>query len=958
MSEPALGPISSASQGVTLKLPPELASNPQYEIVRELGRGGMGVVYLAKNKLMDRFEVLKVVNKTLLDQPGAVERFLREIRSAAKLNHANVVAAYSAVQQGDLLAFAMEYVEGQDLSSLVKTQGPLPVPHACLYVQQAALGLQHAFEKGMVHRDIKPQNLILAREGKRHIVKVLDFGLAKATREKKEDTGLTGEGQMLGTPDYVAPEQTLDAAKADIRADIYSLGCTLYYLLSGHAPFRGASLGAILLAHQMQEAKPLNLVRPEVPEELSAVVSRMMAKSPAQRFQTPGEVVKVLAPFGKLVAPPKSSPEVSAGATGVNPAIQETRIDRPPASAAETTKMQTKPEDLWATVTAGGTGSVATKKNEVVPESSPSGARPAAKRKWILDAGIGVGVLLLAVLGMFAGGVFKVKTKNGTIVLLNLPAEAEVTVDGEQLNLDLGDGKPVEIRVAAQKKHLLQVKKDGFKVFGQEVEMQDGDSKAIRVTLERETAAIEPPPEKPVEVDKPPEPKSEVHSGAASKMVASLSPGPKTANNPPPVSMGKAPRENSPPAAAKAAGTPQPAANRPPKESVFVPLFNGKDLTGWKTHPKQPGNWKVVNGILVGSGPMSHLYSERSDYENFHFRAEAMISDGGNSGMYFRAQFGLGLARGYEAQIDSTGRDSNKTGSLYGIVNVAEQLHKPDEWFTQEVITRGDHIVIKVNDKKVVDTHDSHYKRGHFALQQHDSLSVVKFRKVEVKELPSGPSIARSTDGLPPEAKEAAHAYEKACAEARTKFLAEFDSVLERLPKVKGTANARLKLIEAVKEEKNRFEDQGLIPWSEPMRSHLARYLTSTAAAEEKLRRAYNSVVIAQPKGKKEKMLSDLQADMANLIGVKVVARWRHFVNGNPMGVNSLLSNGRVNNPGGNSTWSFINGALVYRWPTAGAPGGVWIDTLNVSVDGTTYAGTNNAAPAKRPNLTGTYVND
>ena len=149
----------------------------------------MGVVYLAKNKLMDRLEVLKVVNKTLLDRPGAVERFLREIRSAAKLSHANVVAAYSAVQVGDLLAFAMEYVEGQDLAAVVKTQGPLPVAHACYYVQQAALGLQHAFEKNMVHRDIKPQNLILAREGKKHIVKVLDFGLAKVMREKAEDTG-------------------------------------------------------------------------------------------------------------------------------------------------------------------------------------------------------------------------------------------------------------------------------------------------------------------------------------------------------------------------------------------------------------------------------------------------------------------------------------------------------------------------------------------------------------------------------------------------------------------------------------------------------------------------------------------------------------------------------------------------------------------------------------------------
>ncbi|HEY7427426.1 MAG TPA: protein kinase, partial [Gemmataceae bacterium] len=341
-----------SNQTAIPNLPAELANNPHYEVLRELGRGGMGVVYLANNKPMDRLEVLKVVNKALLDHPGAVERFLREIRSAAKLNHINVVAAYSVPQLGDLLAFAMEYVDGQDLASLVKSQGPLPVPHACFYVQQAALGLQHAFEKKMVHRDIKPQNLILAREGKKHVVKVLDFGLAKATREKSDDTGLTGEGKMLGTPDYIAPEQSLDAAKADIRADIYSLGCTLYYLLSGRPPFSANSLGAILLAHQMQEAKPLNLLRPEVPEELASVVRKMMAKSPAKRYQTPLEVVQALAPFVKQGGTPKSSPELSSGAAEPKPAVKKVvRVDRPPEPTAKEARKQPEPETPWRSLT-------------------------------------------------------------------------------------------------------------------------------------------------------------------------------------------------------------------------------------------------------------------------------------------------------------------------------------------------------------------------------------------------------------------------------------------------------------------------------------------------------------------------------------------------------------------------------------------------------------------------------
>ncbi len=226
----------------SLTLPPALAESPDYEVIKALGQGGMGVVYLARNRMMDRLEVLKVVNKALLDRPGALERFQQEIRSAARLLHPNIVAAHSVPRLGDLLVFAMEYVDGQDLSQVVKRRGPLPVTNATFYAHQVALGLQHAHEKGMVHRDIKPSNLMLAIEDKKHVVKILDFGLAKATSEKAADGGLTKSGQMLGTPDYIAPEQTLDAQKADIRADIYSLGCTLYFLLSGHAPFQGNSL--------------------------------------------------------------------------------------------------------------------------------------------------------------------------------------------------------------------------------------------------------------------------------------------------------------------------------------------------------------------------------------------------------------------------------------------------------------------------------------------------------------------------------------------------------------------------------------------------------------------------------------------------------------------------------------------------------------------------------------------
>jgi Domain of Unknown Function (DUF1080) len=176
----------------------------------------------------------------------------------------------------------------------------------------------------------------------------------------------------------------------------------------------------------------------------------------------------------------------------------------------------------------------------------------------------------------------------------------------------------------------------------------------------------------------------------------------------------------------------------------WVELFNGKDLTGWKTHPDDKANWEVKDGILVGSGSdVGHLYTDRDDFENIDFVIEAKINDKGNSGQYFRTNFQAGYPKGYEAQINSTHSDPQKTGSLWGIAPVKEMLVKPGEWFTQEVIAVGTHIIIKVNGRKVVDYVDkeNRYAKGHLALQHHGSSdgadTVVQFRKIRVKELPA-----------------------------------------------------------------------------------------------------------------------------------------------------------------------------------------------------------------------------
>jgi serine/threonine protein kinase len=318
-------------------LPPELLNHPDYQIKKELGRGGMGMVYLAHNTLMGRDEVLKIMHRRILERPGVLDRFLREIRAVARLRHRNIVTAYHAARLGDGIVFAMEYVEGLDLSRMVKTKGPMPIAHACNFIYQAALGLQHAHEEGLVHRDIKPGNLMLERKGDKATVKVLDFGLAKATREQKVDRSLTLEGHALGTPDYIAPEQILDATSADIRADIYSLGATLYFLLTGRPPFRASSLYDVYQAHISRDAEPLNRVRPEVSAELAALVAKMLAKDPSQRFQTPGEVALALTPFFKKGSSPDRGPmpdvsqsDTTQAAPGAAAApVEDTRATEP-----------------------------------------------------------------------------------------------------------------------------------------------------------------------------------------------------------------------------------------------------------------------------------------------------------------------------------------------------------------------------------------------------------------------------------------------------------------------------------------------------------------------------------------------------------------------------------------------------------------------------------------------------
>jgi serine/threonine protein kinase len=293
----AQAPTVKLPPEATPAIPPELRDHPRYRILKLLGKGGMGAVFQAQHKLMERIVALKVISRSLMDHPASVERFRQEVKAAARLSHPNIVTAYDAEQVGDLHFLVMEYVEGRDLANVLrKLKGPLPAAHACEYARQAAEGLQHAHQQGMVHRDIKPQNLMLTTKGQ---VKILDFGLARFASERETDGPITASGAIMGSPDFIAPEQITNAHDADIRADIYSLGCTMYTLLTCRVPFPEGNAFDKMVQHTSYSPKPLAELRPDLPVKLIDIVNKMMSKDRRQRYQTPAAVKRALASLVK-----------------------------------------------------------------------------------------------------------------------------------------------------------------------------------------------------------------------------------------------------------------------------------------------------------------------------------------------------------------------------------------------------------------------------------------------------------------------------------------------------------------------------------------------------------------------------------------------------------------------------------------------------------------------------------
>ena len=264
----------------------------KYKLLDLLGAGGMSHVYLAEHTLMQRRVAIKVLPKNRVKDTSYLGRFHREARAAATLDHRNIVRAYDVDNEGDIHFIVMEYVEGSDLLTIVKNQGPLDYARAADYIRQAAEGLHHAHQAGLIHRDVKPANLLVDRQ---NVVKLLDLGLARFTEDDLASLTVAYDENVLGTADYLAPEQAVNSHGVDARADVYSLGCSFYFLLAGQAPFPDGTLPQRLMMHQKVPPPDIRLKRPDAPEDLLDICLRMMAKKPSARFQSAGEVADALA---------------------------------------------------------------------------------------------------------------------------------------------------------------------------------------------------------------------------------------------------------------------------------------------------------------------------------------------------------------------------------------------------------------------------------------------------------------------------------------------------------------------------------------------------------------------------------------------------------------------------------------------------------------------------------------
>jgi uncharacterized protein (TIGR03067 family) len=836
---PARGTSGQADDPLDFLSPPRrpdsLGRIGHYEVLQVIGQGGFGTVFRAFDEKLHRVVAIKVLSPAFAVNAAARKRFTREARAAAAVKNEHVVGIYEVQEDAQPPYLVMECIDGISLQDKLDKHGTLGVTEILRIGMQTAEGLAAAHKQGLVHRDIKPANILLDNGVER--VKITDFGLARAV----DDASVTQSGTVAGTPMYMSPEQA-EGLVVDHRSDLFSLGTVLYAMCTGHPPFRASGTHAVLKRVIEDTPRPIREINGEIPEWLCAIVTRLHAKKPEDRLQTATEVAELLrqylAHLQQATAVPMPAP----------PALPQQR--RVPAEAADELngralrQVRTPAIGLFVTGIAYWAAipfAFWLRFQEGVQGSDSNylwwaiGVVPAVAGfllifgGWIMLRGEDyrlaviaacVPLLLLAEkllalqqgrFAMVPGDWTALPFGMWALIVLN---RRDVIAAFAHANETLTE-RPRTPKTETADKNLLKAVVDHAARTMVYIFLYVGLAFAIRTFIPGQWhvgwagAALLGFGLLLVALWRLQRPDSPLRETAKFLSLMTLFLGmccvivglyvwlqPEHGGSQP---ISKREVE------ARKVDTRPLSDAEPSAADGFVPLFNGRDLTGWKTHPDQPGDWRVEDGVLIGRGPRSHLFSQRGDYEDFHLRVEAKINNRGNSGVYFRSENGLGWGvnpKGYEAQIfEGDAQDPYKTGSLYSLAKVTSDLVKPNTWFTLEVIAQGNRTVIKVDGKTAVDFVDeaARYKKGHFALQvERPPGTIVQFRKIEVKELyPAGIANAAL-----PALRDLVAAKERERKMVKARFDAGTVNPLDMLAVEVELTTARIRLAEAEEDRK------------------------------------------------------------------------------------------------------------------------------------------------------------
>jgi uncharacterized protein (TIGR03067 family) len=796
--------------------PDSLGRIGHYEVLQVLGRGGFGIVFRAFDEVLQRVVAVKVLAPQMAATSPARKRFLREAQSSAQVRHENVVQVYEVNEQ-PLPYLVMEFIPGETLQQRLDRTGPLDVPEVLRIGRQIAEGLAAAHANGLIHRDIKPAN-VLIEGGPQHRVRITDFGLARAA----DDASISQSGVVAGTPMYMAPDQA-KGETFDHRADLFSLGSVLYAMLSGRPPFRATTTLAVLKRVAEDMPRPIREIIPEVPEWFCRIVEKLHAKDPADRFQSARDVADLLADCEAQLTAHKAVKDIS-GFPGRRAGRPRRRRWLEFVAGAVVV--------LAGLVVWAGPHAMRYLRNrgevEIVPQPGLTSVivlqNGATVHDWldmrtprVLSLPAGQYVLNM---GLKPG--YTYEASGWEVEKRGLFDGTKFMTSGSSLQLTVARGERVTVRAVTRAeparppwpsdKDLLRgswVAVSG-ELRGQPMTPDELRRVSItftggraRVTMpggEGEGTFKLDPAQTPKEIDV-------IRTGDNLGMLGIYT----LEGDRLTICMGD-PGEARPTGFQTAPGSSRMVVvlrrGFASAEAGWVQLFNGEDLSGWKTHPNQPGDWKVEGGALVGSGRKSHLFSER-EYEDFHLRFEARLNAGGDSGVIVRAPFFVKPERGGFAELfpklggeGPWGYEAQITGPRTGIVLAGDEVFgnpvglAPDAWFTGEVIATGNRIVVRINGTTTANFEDPKrtYAKGHVALQVWHPQTVVHFRKIELRELPSGgppdPAVVQSL-------REAIRAKESTRNVTRARVDAGAAAPMELVAAEAELAEARIRLAQA-----------------------------------------------------------------------------------------------------------------------------------------------------------------